>query len=155
MIEEQDKNEPGSFTPIAKPGKNQVICPKCGAINSTRNTTCENCHFDLYAALGTLSPDERKAYLYQEMLSPKKKLLEFGIGFLGWYLLFGLIGLGVSNSLNPYGCVISPIILVVILAFKFRWVAFGILSAIASNFAISMILGLQFNAICFYPFFYK
>ncbi len=99
----------------------------------------------------------------------RRKWLKFAIGFLGWYLANGLIwllfpihwqGISVytSEDLTPVLCILPLNILVpIVLAIPrpTRWVALGLLAALVLNFAISLLFGLFWQAVCLVPFFSK
>jgi len=87
-----------------------------------------------------------------------KKWTLFVTGFLGWYGINGIFWLIVS--LNPfYNLLILPVNVLALIIFALnrtkRWISLGILSALAVNLFISLVMSLQFNAICFIPFFIK
>ena len=95
-------------------------------------------------------------------MTRKQKIVRAIIGFIGWYLINGLflvgsIVMGNSETLLPflgaYGLLVSLfngaalIALVVIKAT--RWVAFGVLLAIAFLFALGTIAGIFLLVACF------
>ena len=103
-------------------------------------------------------------------VSRRAKIVQFTIGFVGWYALnwvawfawgaqkpgFTLQG----NAVESYGLlglclwpanVLAPIILAV--PRPGRWIALGLVAAIASNFIIALIIGASTGAYCFIPFF--
>jgi hypothetical protein len=102
-------------------------------------------------------------------LSRRAKIADFTIGFVGWYALNGVAWFLVAqqpgftlqgNAIESYGfiglClwpanVLALIVLAV--ARPGRWIALGLLAAIASNFIIALILGASTGAYCFIPFF--
>ena len=88
-------------------------------------------------------------------------------GFFGWYIIHILLWLffGVRIGDDPTGGEVGVFIvigliflanLVGLLAFAIiratRKVALGILLAIGLNFAISLVMGLEYNGRCFIPF---
>jgi len=88
---------------------------------------------------------------------------KFAVGFLGWYLVIGLIYVAlISLDRQGYGnmkggvFLVFPaqlIALVILFVVKqLRNIGWGMLSAIAVNLVISLILGFVGNAICFIPF---
>ena len=87
----------------------------------------------------------------------------FAIGFLSWYLVVGLLYWSqMKDDPQGYGAMLSSlfifpaqlIALGILFAIKdLRNAGWGVLSAIALNLLISLILGLSFNALCFVPFF--
>lgn len=103
-------------------------------------------------------------------ISKRRRWLLAGAGFLGWYIVNGLfwliyMQLAVKNpnaiyGLSPYldiamlATVVNVILLIVLaLIRRTRWIALGVLGAWAVNLAISLVLGLSFNALCLTPFF--
>jgi hypothetical protein len=102
---------------------------------------------------------------------PRKKpltvsqIIETVIGFAAWYVINGLIWLGVGSGSSSYAPLLfglflilpGNIIVLLICAIvpRLRRVALGILIAMALNFFISLLLGMAFNAWCFVPFFHK
>ncbi len=105
-----------------------------------------------------------------EAAPKRRRWLLAALGFAGWYLVNGLFWL-IYQRLRPIppgyydifspdvgaGMITTVINIVVLLALAFirrtRWVALGILFALALNFAVSLVLGLGFNAFCLAPFF--
>ena len=102
------------------------------------------------------------------LLSRRSKITQFTIGFVGWFLVnVGLAFLWGGPSLAKYGQVYGPgpgvsiglllfpanILLFFILVRVWRWVALGMLSAIALNLLIALILGIAVAGWCFIPFF--
>ena len=100
-------------------------------------------------------------------LTRNEKIRDFSIGFLGWWLINGLVWFWVTNdagnsmgdnALLLYICVIpffylSQLVAIIVFAFRRRWIALGSTSAIALNLFIALVLGLTFNVTCFVPFF--
>jgi len=100
-----------------------------------------------------------------------KRCLQFAIGFLGWFtvngLLWGAVSLiGSTSNRIPGFLSVVPILLwcfsfplniaafIVLLVFKrSRLIAWGILTAVALNILVSLILSAFQNAMCFAPFF--
>lgn len=88
-------------------------------------------------------------------------------GFLGWFVINGLVWLGLSGGIGPVSnglaqgpgpdCLMLPLNLVVLFLLSrkasTRPVAGGILAAVGTNFLVSLILGLSLNAFCLIPFF--
>jgi hypothetical protein len=92
-------------------------------------------------------------------------------GFIGWYIVNGLFWLIYKQIplLDPRGStfvaidylnmgilttIINVIALIVLaLIRRTRWIALGVLGAWAVNLAVSLVLGLLFNALCLTPFF--
>ncbi len=86
------------------------------------------------------------------------KWRDFAIGFVGWFLVNGLLWFLASRlGRGGIGCLLFPanlgalIILGVIR--RTRWMALGILSALALNFLIALVRNMAFNGLCFIPFF--
>ncbi len=83
------------------------------------------------------------------------KWRDFLIGFVGWFLINGLLWLEAPNM--EVGCITFPanlgLLITLAVIRRTRWVALGILSALALNFVIALIRGMAFNGICFVPFF--
>jgi hypothetical protein len=82
---------------------------------------------------------------------------EFVAGFLGWYLVTGLIyaaGQG-QETLIICGGLLFPVNVVLLILFLRRQpqLGWGMLSALGVNLVISLILGLSTSAFCFIPFF--
>jgi hypothetical protein len=93
-----------------------------------------------------------------------EKIFGFAIGFAAWFAVNGGIWLLLLNGhdLNFGLNVILNILLLpanlvalLILAFSQRWVALGVLSAIAANLVIALVIGSTFNGVCAIPFFVK
>ena len=91
---------------------------------------------------------------------------KFAVGFLGWYLVIWLIYRLQIPGPDPqgYGTMILSLIVfpaqIIGLFFLFvikdvRKIGWGMLSAIAVNLLISLMLGLGLNAVCFIPFFFQ
>lgn len=91
---------------------------------------------------------------------------KFVVGFLGWYLVVWLIYRLQIRDLDPQGYSTMTLSLLVfpaqIIALfflfvirDFRKIGWGMLSAIAVNLLISLMLGLGLNAVCFIPFFFQ
>ena len=79
----------------------------------------------------------------------KRKWLKFLGGFMGWYLVNGLIAflLDVSHNLGGliiWGFFVLPINIILLIVFsiikKLRQVAVGMLSSMAANFLVLLIL---------------
>jgi len=95
---------------------------------------------------------------------PLKPTWKFSIGFLGWYLMVGLI-YGALLRNDPQGeaaiilggLLVFPaqiVALIVLFVVKrLRSVGWGMLSALGVNFFISVIFGNWLEAVCFIPFF--
>lgn len=83
---------------------------------------------------------------------------KFVIGFLGWYLVTALVFGVVTLDAYSNGCIIFPaqvLTLIILLSVRtVRDIGWGMLSAIAFNLLISLMVGLGDDAICFVPFFY-
>ncbi len=77
-------------------------------------------------------------------------------GFLGWYALNYLLFLWAAPNSGMWLCALpANILLLIILAIirGTRWIALGILAALALNFVVSLALSLNWNAVCLTPFF--
>ena len=82
-------------------------------------------------------------------------------GFIGWYLVNGLVAylLNVTNDLEGlilWGIIVLPANIILLIVFsvikRFRPVAMGMLSSMAVNFLLTLSLtGIVENAICFIP----
>ncbi len=104
-------------------------------------------------------------------LTRRQKIVRVLIGFTGWYLVNGLFWLlvlqltpaKINRSDVEFTAVIGWAITLAVfnaLALLFaamirptRWIALGMLAAIALNFILSLILDLWFNALCMMPFY--
>lgn len=96
---------------------------------------------------------------------PRFKLTwQFAAGFLGWFLVNGVLWLVLSGGINldEYEilnrlCFVLPLNLVTLIGLiwikKTRQVAQGILAALGLNFFVSLVLGLFYNSFCLIPFF--
>lgn len=103
----------------------------------------------------------------KKQLTRNEKIRDFLSGFAGWWVINGLVWLGVSSDyLNTMGesallvfiCVVpafylGQLIALIILAYRRGWIALGVTSAIALNLVITLVAGLTMNATCFVPFF--
>jgi hypothetical protein len=100
-------------------------------------------------------------------LSRNEKIRDFAIGFLGWYIINGALWLIINpGPLNEgsfanglLGCITFPLNIIALIIFaaikRTRWIAFGILCALALNLVISLIIGMSLNGWCFIPFYIK
>ena len=98
-------------------------------------------------------------------LTSRQKYLRLAIGFVGWYLVNGLVWLPFNGSATKgeFALLINVFILPINLAIllilglirRTRWVALGILTALAFNLAVALIIGAVINGVCFVPFFIK
>ena len=113
-------------------------------------------------------PESKKP---KKQLTRKEKIRDFLIGFAGWWIITGLVWLGVtrgtfsvpsriwSELLALFELVflllffLTQLIALIILAFRRGWIALGMLSAIALNLTITLLVGMTQNAFCFAPFF--
>jgi len=89
-----------------------------------------------------------------------KFFLKFLVGFLGWYLVMALIfgimlrDTGEASNWGWRFLVLQIFTFGFLSLFeKLRAIGWGMLFALGVNFAISLALGLLFNAICLIPFF--
>lgn len=159
-----------------------IVCPKCGHENDDQAMNCADCGINLEWALENLAevaqmrtpvavPGDaanEKADRKRTQMSPAAKRRDFLIGFFGWFVLNGLVWLLVAvvgqegdfhDPLN-YGeglvnlCVLPlNVLALIILAFWRRWISLGMLSAVALNLFIALILGLTEYGTCAVPFF--
>ncbi|MBK9944641.1 MAG: hypothetical protein IPP13_23855 [Kouleothrix sp.] len=98
----------------------------------------------------------RKAYTTRN-----EKILDFVIGFLGWFLLNGLLYAGVigitstvtmSDSIGIILLTLPLLInigLLIFLGFWRRWIALGALVAFALLLLAALVIGILVYAICF------
>ncbi|MGE5251503.1 MAG: hypothetical protein ACM3QS_14975 [Bacteroidota bacterium] len=88
------------------------------------------------------------------VLTREQKLKRFLIGFLGWWIVNYPVWALFGGGYGMIGLITFPanIIVLIILAFRQRWVALGMLAAIAANLLISIMLGVTYMGLCFIPF---
>ena len=116
-------------------------------------------------------PAEGTSNKPKKQLTRNEKIRDFLFGFVGWWIISGLVWLGVtkgnfsipsriwSELLALFELVflllffLTQLIALIILAFRRGWIALGMLSAIAMNIVITLLIGLTQNAFCFAPFF--
>ena len=116
-------------------------------------------------------PSEKIAKRPKKQLTRNEKIRDFLIGFVGWWIISGLVWLGVTNAtfsapsrignellalfelLFLLLFFLTQLIALILLAFRRGWIALGMLSAIAMNLVITLLIGLTQNAFCFAPFF--
>lgn len=108
----------------------------------------------------TVPPDDPQSNIKQPI-----PWWQFGVGFLGWFLVMWLVSLAFFKNSSPtdeysflgWGMLVFPIqILVVIILIgikKFRHFGWGMVSALGINLVISLLTGVVFNGVCFVPFF--
>ncbi len=88
------------------------------------------------------------------------------IGFFGWYLVNGLLWFALTGASFDAAqapaqalCLLFAVnfLLPVVLGLSkaARWMALGILAALALNFLVSLLVGTIINGICFVPFFFN
>ena len=94
-----------------------------------------------------------------------EKNRDFLVGFAGWFVVNGLVFFAI-NSMEPprnctFDCGLGPVFLatfvvypvniiaLIVLLFKRRWVAWGMLTAFAVNAAILIVSGMFFAVICY------
>ncbi|MBI3241873.1 MAG: HEAT repeat domain-containing protein [Chloroflexi bacterium] len=99
-------------------------------------------------------------------VTTRQKYIDLAIGFFVWYVVNTFVwfllleggglsdGQGLAIALNLF-ILPANLIVLIILAFVRRWVALGILVALAANFVIAAILGLITQAQCGIPFLVK
>ena len=83
------------------------------------------------------------------------RVIHFLIGFTGWSLMFFLFWPMFYGG-GAFFILIINLLAIIYLAFhpKTRWIALGMLTAMAVNLMVSLVLGVIFNALCS-PFFGK
>jgi hypothetical protein len=103
------------------------------------------------------SPAYEKSYA-----TIRERTFDLLIGFVGWSAINSLIWMILRSGDCSYGCIgfnllLFPInlVILIVLAFARRWLAMGMLIAIAINFAIALAMGALLNALCAIPFFVK
>lgn len=90
--------------------------------------------------------------------SRRAQVIEFLIGFVGWWLVNGLVWWMTDTTSGDYAlwnmCVL-PINLVLLLVFlrARRYVGWGILATYAVNFALALFTNMLLNGACWIPFF--
>jgi hypothetical protein len=126
----------------------------------------ESALLEIKAPSGGPSSGTRSAKRPEIPISRAEKFLGFAIGFGGWFLINGVIWLGLLQGtatrswtntsseliMLPIN-ILAPIILGVIR--QTRWEALGVLSALAFNLVVALIIGAFFNGVCFVPFFVR
>ena len=91
--------------------------------------------------------------------SNQERILDFVGGFFGWYLLNGLCWLparGEIEALESFqNLLLLPLNVILLIVFLIirRWIGYGILTAVALNLVIALIIGVTINAWCAIPFF--
>jgi len=112
-------------------------------------------------------PAEEAISKPKRQLTRNEKIRDFLFGFVGWWVINALVWFAVmSDYVNSMGenvllifllgipvFYLAQLITLIILASRRGWIALGIVSAMALNLVITLILGLTFNATCFIPFF--
>lgn len=94
----------------------------------------------------------------------RRKRIHFASGFLGWFLINGVIWLVYywSEGVRTYGSIINLILLpaniiaLVVLGIirRTRYIALGIMTAWTVNLVMSLALSLLYNGVCLVPFFF-
>jgi len=114
--------------------------------------------------------EEEKKESYNDLGQPtlaemqketKQQWVHFLEGFLGWFILYGLLWLGIMQTDLGYfyiaNLLLLPlnIIVMIILAVKknTRLIGFGVLTAMAANIFFALIAGAGEASICNIPFF--
>ena len=102
---------------------------------------------------------ERKVYTTRN-----EKVIDFVLGFVGWFLVNGLLygcSIAILQAIDSSSSQSIPVLLLGLLpllinigaliffAFTRRWIALGILSAFALVLVGVLLLGLVFYAICY------
>ncbi len=101
-------------------------------------------------------------------ITSREKYIHLLLGFVGWYVINGglwlLIMLSYARQNRPFDpsayslnllCLPVNLAALLILVVQRRWAAFGILIALAVNFAIAIFVGTAVNVLCGIPFFVK
>jgi len=109
-------------------------------------------------------PEEGQSIPSEQPARKFKFTWQFVAGFLGWFLVNGLVWLrllaGREFSLNYWGSsalifLLNLAILVFLAWMKStRQIAWGIAAALGVNLIVSLVLGLTLNAFCLVPFFH-
>ncbi len=86
------------------------------------------------------------------------KMLRFGLGFGGWWLVNSLIWLAAGPTYSDAGCLAPVVFLLnlgglVGLTLKQRWIAFGFLAAMAANLVVAIVLRNSLWGFCGLPVF--
>ena len=107
----------------------------------------------------------------KKQLTRNEKIRDFLIGFVGWWIISGLVWLVGTNATFTFPSrlwnellalfqllflllfFLTQLIALILLAFRRGWIALGMLSAIALNLTVSLLVGMTQNAFCFAPFF--
>ena len=113
----------------------------------------------------------------RHVYTPRRgKLMDFALGFIGWFVVNGILAIVLGwlifstnlfygpeappTSQNlPSGLIVMPVITLVnivvllVLAFKRRMMALGILTAYAVNFAVTLVIGVGLASLCGGPFY--
>ena len=93
-------------------------------------------------------------------LTTHTKRVHFAIGFIGWYVIHTAWAAVLTSSSARSTALdvwilllIGNVVVIPLLALikNLRWLAFGALSALGLNLAVSLILGMFMNALCFAP----
>jgi len=116
-------------------------------------------------------PAEGASKKSKKQLTRNEKIRDFLIGFVGWWIISGLVWLVVTNATFTFPSrlwnellalfellflllfFLAQLIALILLAFRRGWIALGMLSAIALNLTITLLVGMTQNAFCFAPFF--
>ncbi|OGO34260.1 MAG: hypothetical protein A2W35_12060 [Chloroflexi bacterium RBG_16_57_11] len=96
----------------------------------------------------------------KRQLTRNEKLRDFAIGFIGWWVVNGLLWTIADKTAfrDDFGSVVLfcavpiNIVSLIFLAFLRRWVALGVLATYVVNFAMALILGTITNGYCWIPF---
>ena len=97
-----------------------------------------------------------------EPLTRNDKLLDFAIGFVGWWIVnmgaWLWLTHGTLRDAGPDAGICNGILLpanvvaLFILAVTRRYIALGVLATYAVNFLIAVIVGVSLNGTCWIPF---
>jgi hypothetical protein len=120
---------------------------------------------------GSVQPAGGASKKPKRQLTRNEKIRDFLIGFVGWWIISGLVWLGATNATFTLPSrlwtellalfqllflllfFLTQLIALILFAFRRGWIALGMLSAIALNLTVSLLVGMTQNAFCFAPFF--
>jgi len=86
--------------------------------------------------------------------SHQAKIVQFTMGFVGWFVINGILWFLASGNIT-LGLVLFPanLVVLILVARRRQSAALGMLSAIAVNLVIALIIGIAIAGWCFIPFF--